>query len=117
DVLGGEAHVQAGQAALAVGGFGGLVVEPDGGAEPGAGRGESERVAGAEAELGGDFAVPGGEGGVVPEVGQQRLDGVGGVAQVAARGRVGWLVDGGPVRTVAGGVGRLRGPVVAGGGR
>lgn len=58
EVLGGEAAVEPDEVALTVGGFGGLVVEPDGRAEavrPPRWRGEG--VAGGVAEAGGDLAV------------------------------------------------------------
>ncbi|GAA3053547.1 hypothetical protein GCM10020000_39290 [Streptomyces olivoverticillatus] len=52
EVLGGVAAVEAGQMALALGGFGGFVVEPDGRAEAARGRGPgsgpSVAVAGAD---------------------------------------------------------------------
>ncbi|CAM5404358.1 hypothetical protein STANM309S_05484 [Streptomyces tanashiensis] len=58
EVLGGEAAVEPDEVALAVGGFGGLVVEPDDRAEPaGLLGGEGEGVAGGVAEAGGDLAV------------------------------------------------------------
>ncbi|MGW1927308.1 hypothetical protein ACWCQ0_52595, partial [Streptomyces massasporeus] len=58
EVLGGEAAVEPDEVALAVGRLRGLVVEPDGGAEPaGLLGGEGEGVAGGVAEAGGDLAV------------------------------------------------------------
>ncbi len=87
-VLGGEAAVEPDEVAPAFVGLGGLVVEPDGRAEPaGLLGGEGQGVAGGVAETGGDLAVAR----VEPLLGAHVADGdrIGHARGAAGSGRVG----------------------------